>query len=245
MPLNKNMNSNISYKEYRPGRFAKFRNGKFISFATNEEIEAHLETEGYIESRKSNGSESVFEIDEEKITFHEILQLYSSLIQNLTKQLMFVSSILAGFLFTIIFDLITAPQNTNNILLSVIFSLLLVSGFSFLVTIVISAILQFSGNTEYLGFLKYNDKLKMLFSEVNEKSEEAIDFVEPIFAAFMWGSLGALIAFLFGILCFILSITILGWIRSPWFGFLSTTLTIGLIYITFYLVKKIVLEINK
>lgn len=237
------MNSNISYKEYRPGRFAKLHNGKFVSVVTDEEIEAELETEGYIKSLEENKSRPAFMLDEEKITFHELLRLYGSVIQNLTKQLMFIASILAGFLFTIIFELITAPQDVSNVLLSVDFSLLLISAFSFLVSIVISAILQFGGNIEYLGFLRNKEKLHMPFSEVSEESEKTKKLVEPIIVAFMWGSVGALLAFLFGILCFIVSITILGWIRSPWFGLLSTILMTVLIGITYYLVKKFVAAI--
>lgn len=238
MPIKENIFSAISYKEFRPGRYAKFRNGKFVSIATDEEVYAYLETEGFIESLELDKNQSTFEVDEDKITFHDVIQIYGKVAQNLTRQLMFIASILAGFIFTIIFDLVTTTENTNNILLSVHFSLLLISGFSFLVSIVISGILQFAENIEYLDILKNKEELKMPFSKAAEESGEAMELVEPILVAFTWGSFGALTTFLLGIFCFVISITILGWLRSVWFGFLSTTLMFLLIFTTFYLAKK-------
>jgi hypothetical protein len=238
MPIKENIFSAISYKEFRPGRYAKFRNGKFVSIATDEEIYAYLETEGYIESLESEKDKSIFEIDNEKITFHDILQIYGRIAQNLTRQLMFIASILAGFIFTIIYDLVTTTQNANDVLLSLHFSLLLISGFSFLISIVISGILQFAENIEYLSILKNKDKLGMPFSKATEESGEAMELVEPILVAFAWSSIGALTTFLLGILCFVISITILGWLRSIWFGFLSTALMLLLIFTTLYLVRK-------
>jgi hypothetical protein len=79
-----------------------------------------------------------------------IIRFFGSIMQNYTRQLLFVASILAGFIFTILFDLILAPQYISNLVLSIVFAFLLLSGFSLLVTIIIGVMLQFIGHPEIL-----------------------------------------------------------------------------------------------
>jgi hypothetical protein len=58
--------------------------------------------------------------------------------------------------------------------------------------------------------------------EFDNLAKKDIDYVMgPASNFFLWGSIAAFGAFLIGILFFIFSITIIGWVRSPLFGCLS------------------------
>ena len=153
------------------------------------------------------------------------IRIYRWITQDLVRQLLFIASILAGFIFTILFDLVLAPQYINNYLLSVVFSFLLISGFSLLVSIILGAMLQFLSDAEFL---------EGIMGKKSFLAGSAFDF-------FMWGTIATIAAFLFGIFCFVVSITLFGWLRSPWFGCLSGLLLIALGFITFFAIRQIIL----
>lgn len=192
-------------------------------------------------SSESTGSEAI--PDEAKNqAIKKIVRAFSSIAQNLIQQVLFVASILAGFIFTIIFDLVLGPENVDNSLLFSVFAFLLVSGFSLLICITLGAIIQIVNNIENLAVIRSWNT-----GSIISLANDTVD-MEAIFSALanflLIGTITMIGAFLFGIMCFTISITLLGWLRSPEFGFLATLLMVSFGYLTYRIIKYILSEMQ-
>jgi hypothetical protein len=179
-----------------------------------------------------------------RFLYQKSLPRMDKFIVDVVRHLVFISSIFVGFLFTVVSDLVLSHPNTNDLLIIIIFSCLIISSFSLFACIILGAIFQYLFN---MLIVEANDT-----SPDSPKSEQKIklesdsDFDEFIggsmpLVKFLIGGLAFIgIAFLIGIFFFILSFIFIGWIRSFVFVFIASILFIGLGLTAIYSGSKIV-----
>lgn len=168
---------------------------------------------------------------------------------DLVRHLVFISSILVGFLFTVISDLVISPQNANDSIITAIFSCLMISSFSLFASIIVGAIFQYLFNIETTEQLHSNEQIISAFKKTlkskKEDKKEAVEFankldehfkneVTPLLRFILGATAFVVITFLIGIFFFIISFILIGWIHSSFFVLIAFALSIGLGLITLY-----------
>jgi len=183
------------------------------------------------------------------LLYQKSLQQFDTSIVDIVRHLVFISSILAGFLFTVVSDLVLSSSKTNDFILYIIFSCLIVSSFSLFACIVSGAIFQYLFNIQVKESLQISnqstpdldpksvgDFFDLLITFRNYNFEKS----RPL-THFLLGGLAFVgITFLIGIFFFILSFILIGWIRSFVFVFIAFILFVGLGVLTFFSGYKII-----
>ncbi len=198
---------------------------------------------------ESNNAEPVKSNYLGSLLYQGALQKADTYTLDLVRHIVFISSILVGFMFTVISDLVLSSQSANDFILTAIFSCLMVSSFSLFASIIFGATFQYLLNietTEQLHNTKQIDSEKMLKSK--EDGDEFIKNigkfftkeVAPLARFVLGGSAAVVIAFLIGIFFFIISFILIGWIHSSSFVLIAFVLSIGLGVISLYGGYKII-----
>ena len=199
-------------EEIRPGRYVKMCNGKVLGIADDGEVKKYFD-----KVRREN---------------LEIIQKICVTARNLTEQLLLVDAILAGFIFTIMYDVVLVPQATNDFSFAVNFVFLSISGFFLLVSLVLGVTLQFVAKAG----LEDKDIFLEIFGGLDLTKD---DQVEHVFTVFALGAFAVFVTLLFGMVSFMVSVMVMGWMHSFILGMLSTLLTSSLIAVVVYAIYKI------
>ena len=159
---------------------------------------------------------------------------------DLVRSLVFISSILVGFLFTVVSDLVISLQDTNDLILTIIFSSLMVSSLSLFASIIFGALFQYLfnigareqlHNTEQFDPKQTVETPKYSMDEFDEILDKEI---RPLARFVLGGSAPVLLSFLIGVFFFIISFILIGWIHSSTFVLIAFVLSIGLGIIFLY-----------